>query len=165
MAVHWRNVVLLVFFASLTWAAQYGPAVSGDAKLIDMKLTLTWGKEGNYEIPYFNIVITNISDKRVRALDIRNRPDFVDSYVNVDIVPLDRSFELSRAIADPNEINDNDFVELSPGEILEFKSIILPIDYREIVPGKYVAQAEYRIDPVRWPLEIYKSDEVIFEMK
>jgi len=68
-------------------------------------------------------------------------------------------------ISDPNIIDDADYVWLAPGESVEFKAIKLPIDYRELVPGKYTAQGVYRIDPIRRPLLIYKSEEIVFEME
>lgn len=152
----------LAFFVSLNISILW--AQTGSAS-IEMALTLTWGVKDKQEIPYFNITITNVSIERISVVDIRNRLDFIDSFLDVEIVPTDNSFELSRMISDPNTVTDADFVELDPGEVLEFKLIELPIDYSELVPGKYVAQGKYRIDPVRRPFEIYKSNELIFEMK
>lgn len=160
-----KNIIPLSLLILLTWPVFNAPAIASETPLIELQLTVTWGHERNLKIPLFNITITNISTITTRALDIRNRPDLIDSYVDVQIVPWDRSFELSRMIADPNVINETDFIKFAPGDILEFKSIRLPIDYRELVPGKYIAQGVYRIDPIRRPGEIYKSDEVIFEMK
>lgn len=165
MQGHRRKIALFACLALLTWSVGNATAAATETPPVDIELTLTWGGEGSEKIPYFNMTITNVSTTPIRALDIRNRSDFVDLYCDVQIVPLDRSFELSRAISDPNVINDTDYVELAPGEKLKFKSILLPIDYRELVPGKYVAQGVYRIDPIRRPREIYKSEEVIFEME
>ena len=165
MVVRHNRIASLGFLTLLICSVFNASALASEIAPIELQLTVTWGVVNNSKIPLFNIAITNVSTAQIRVLDVRNRTDFVDSYLDVQIVPLDRNFELSRAISDPNEINEIDFVELSPGEILEFKSIMLPIDYRELVPGQYIAQGVYRIAPTRRPLEIYKSDEVIFEMK
>lgn len=136
-----------------------------DERLLNLHLTVSWGKVNGEKIPFFDIKITNISHTPIRALDVRNRPDFIDSYCDVQITPLTRDFELSRSISDPNIINDTDFIELAPGQSVEFKEIILPIDYRELVPGRYKAYAIYRVDPIRRPNETYRSDDILFEVK
>lgn len=159
-----RMLACLIFSAFFVVLPIDRISAAGDNKIIDMKLTITWREDSDLRIPYFNIIITNISGTSLRALDIRERPDFVDLYCDVVIVPLDANFEIERFIADPNVINETDYVELNPGESLEFKSIVLPIDYRVLVAGKYKAHAVYRIDPINRPKEIYRSDEIIFEI-
>jgi len=156
---------LVAFLLLLMLPAGNPVEAASDLPPVEIKLTLTWKSEENGKIPYFDMAVTNVSDTPIRALDVRNRPDFIDSFCDVQIAPLDKSFELSRMISDPNIIDDADYVWLAPGESVEFKAIKLPIDYRELVPGKYTAQGVYRIDPIRRPLLIYKSEEIVFEME
>lgn len=159
-----KMLACLILVAFLIGLPADRATANGHTQIIDMKLTVSWREDADPRIPYFNIKITNVSDMSMRVLDIRERPDFVDLYCDVVIVPLDMDFEIERAIADPNVINEADYVELAPGESLEFKSILLPIDYQTLIPGKYKAHAVYRIDPVNRPKEIFRSDEIVFEM-
>lgn len=135
-----------------------------DIPLVDLQLTVKWGDDEKEKIPNFQITVTNISGAPIRVLDIGSRLDLVDSFCDVIIVPVDQDFELSRAISDPNVITEKDFVILSPRQSIEFVSILLPIDYRELVPGKYLAYAVYEVDPLNRPNEIIRSDDIFFEI-
>ena len=160
-----RSVYNLVIFFSYFALISIGVASGNNNKIIEIQLNVVWHENNRGNPPYFDIVITSISDMNVRALDVRNRPDFVDAYLDVVIVPLSLNFELERSIADPNIIDETDFVQLAPGDVLVFDSIVLPIDYSALVPGTYKAHAVYRIDPINRPNEIYRSEEVIFDIE
>ena len=165
MQVHHFKSTLVGFLVLLILLVGNPVTAATDSSPVEIRLTVTWNSGRSGKIPYFDMAITNVSDTPIRALDVRNRTDFIDSFCDVQIAPLDESFELSRMISDPNVIDDTDYVWLAPQETVEFKAIQLPIDYRELVPGKYTAQAVYRIDPIQRPLLIYKSEIIIFEME
>lgn len=144
----------------------YNDAIAAeDLPALKINLTISWGEMNKKKTPYFNMTVTNISSELIRALDVRNRRDFIDSFCDVVIIPLNQNFELSRSISDPNIINETDFVDLEPGGILEFSSIILPINYQDLIRGKYMAYGVYRVDPLHRPNEVYKSESIVFEIE
>lgn len=160
-----KQAGFLLLTALLIWPATSASVGAENPRRIDIRLAVHWADEAKHKFPYFDITVTNITGKPVRALDIRDRRDLIDAYCDVQIVPLDASFQFLREISDPGIIYPEDLIELAPGESLEFKSIELPIDYSQLVPGRYSANAVYRIDPFEHPYEVYMSEAIVFEVQ
>ena len=112
----------------------------------EMTVAQTDGEKGRE--PLFNFRIVNVSDLPLRVLDVVARPDLHDAYLETVIFSVRPRVELGRFIADPGFIDDDSFVQLAPGEMLEYALPLSQTVYGMLPPGDYQAYGGFRPDPL-----------------
>ena len=119
------------------------------------------------KFPKLELIITNESKKKIKILDITNRPDLQDNYGSVVFYKGGSSFSFNTTtISDPGAIGDNDFIELSPNENIRIILSDPPHDPRELRPGKYEVNFGYHSNPnVDNYADYYESQRVGFTVK
>lgn len=134
------TAVLLVY-ASVATAEGGGRPIK-----FEMTITNIVGERGS-ELQ-FNFRIVNVSDATVRILNVAERPDLHDAYLGIDISRRGPGDELETVIADPDFPDENSFIELAPGEVLEHALPLSKTVYGPLPPGDYRARGTYRPDPL-----------------
>ena len=101
------------------------------------------------EFPRLELIVANVSNKKIKILDLRNRPDLQDNYGKVVYFKDGRRYHFrTAAISDPGAIGDDDFIELSPNENVHMKLSDPPYDPKELRPGKYEVNLVYHSNPI-----------------
>jgi len=101
------------------------------------------------EFPKLELIITNVSNKRIKILDLRNRPDLQDNYGKVVFFRDGSKYQFrTSTISDPGPVGDGDFIELSPNENIHILLSDPPYDPKELRPGKYEVNFVYHSNPI-----------------
>src|SRR3954469_22563292 len=71
-------------------------------------------------VPHFHLTITNISDHVMRVIDAGRRVDLQHTYYNLVITRDGKPVNIPRAISDPGQVSDRDWVEIPSGKTKNF---------------------------------------------
>ena len=108
--------------------------------------------------PQFVVTVSPITTTQ-RIMKFAERSDLRHNYAELIVTENGKRVDVSRAISDPGPTSDGDYVQLNPGQRLEFKHDGMPYTLTELPPGNYSAVVRLRAD---WRLEAATSNTVSF---
>jgi len=111
--------------------------------------------------PQFVITVSPIATAQ-RILKFAERSDLRHNYAEVIVTASRKRVEVPRFISDPGPTSEGDYVQLNPGQRLEFKHDGMPYALTELPPGNYSAVVRLRAD---WRLEAVTSNTVSFAVE
>ena len=109
------------------------------------------------EVPKFTLTIHNEGDGPERVLDLSGgrRRDLQDTYYDLEVSQDGRVLvDIPRMISDPGPVQENDFLDLKPGEKLELEFTRFAVGLQFLPPGEYQARIRFR----QYPLQLSNSD-------
>jgi hypothetical protein len=159
---HLGNIILIVFMISLI--SKPSDAHANGENDISVSLRIQNQEIEVGKLPKLTVKIKNVSEIKIKVLNIEGRPDLQDTYCESIFLKNGNHFKYMTAISDPGPVGDRDFVKLSPGEELSINLANPNIDPNDLKPGKYEVYVIFRPDPYSFAKK-YRSQKVGFIVK
>jgi hypothetical protein len=146
----------IVVFASTLLTLEIAMAAEIEVTLGPQVQTVKLGAR-----PRFVVTVSPVSTTQ-RIMKFAERSDLRHNYADLTVTQNGKRVEVSRIISDPGPTSDSDYIQLNPGQRLEFGHDGLPYILTELPPGKYSAVVVLRPD---WRLEAATSNAVSFTVE
>ena len=144
-----RLLIFVAMFIGILPSHTFAFTHTNEEKPLQITLSIKKSVIKFGEFPRLELVVANVSNKEIKILDLRNRPDLQDNYGKVVFFRDGRRYHFrTAAISDPGPISDGDFIELSPNENIHIMLTDPPYDPKELRPGKYEVNFVYHSNPI-----------------
>jgi hypothetical protein len=159
-----RLAILVAIFIGILPSHTYAFKYTNEEKPLHITLKVKKAVIKYGEFPTLELFVANASNKKIKILDLRNRPDLQDNYGKVVFFRDGRRFQFrTAAISDPGPIGEGDFIELSPNENVHIILSDPPYNPKELRPGKYEVNFVYHSNPIEGTYSnYYQTNKVEF---
>jgi hypothetical protein len=157
-------VVICAILASLIgFARGQGEAGTKRPVSLSLKAIRTEVKAGTR--PAFQLSVKNVSGNTQKVLDIRKRHDLQDTYFDLDVLKDGKEVLMPRAISDPGDIEDQDWVSLPTGASVTFTLSSFAGAWERLPPGSDKARVRFWQNPSASHTTSFYSPEAEFGVR